>query len=41
MALYNLSINQNGINYLSSKRGIIKLLAWLLLGKIKGKHTCI
>uniref|UniRef100_A0A8W8HLQ4 Heat shock factor 2-binding protein n=1 Tax=Magallana gigas TaxID=29159 RepID=A0A8W8HLQ4_MAGGI len=30
MALYNLSINQNGIKYLSSKRGIIKLLAWLL-----------
>lgn len=30
MALYNLSINQNGIKYLSSKRGVIKLLAWLL-----------
>lgn len=30
MALYNLSINQNGIKYLSSKRGIVKLLAWLL-----------
>ncbi|XP_062612461.1 heat shock factor 2-binding protein-like isoform X2 [Saccostrea cucullata] len=30
MALYNISINQKGIKYLSSKRGLIKLLAWLL-----------
>ncbi|XP_078316161.1 heat shock factor 2-binding protein-like [Crassostrea virginica] len=34
IALNNMSINQNGIKYLSSKRGIIKLLAWILQEKV-------
>ncbi|XP_048732511.2 heat shock factor 2-binding protein-like isoform X1 [Ostrea edulis] len=34
MGLYNVSINQSGIKYLSSKRGMMKLLAWLLQDEV-------
>ena len=32
MALYNLSINQKGLNTLSKTKGIVSLLVWLLQG---------
>ena len=32
MALYNLSINQKGLNSLSKTKGIVSLLVWLLQG---------
>ncbi|KAK3595139.1 hypothetical protein CHS0354_028573 [Potamilus streckersoni] len=34
MCLFNISINQKGIKYLSAKQGLMGLLAWLLQGEI-------
>ncbi|XP_078676354.1 heat shock factor 2-binding protein-like isoform X1 [Branchiostoma floridae x Branchiostoma belcheri] len=38
MALYNLSINQKGLQYLSTRQGIIGLLAWLVQEEVVSEN---